>query len=57
MSRGGYKGRENFPHEFEICPNCGKKGVYQRHSLSRQIGQETHCRYCKEVNQIYEANK
>ena len=24
MSRGGYKGACNFPHEFEVCPECGK---------------------------------
>ena len=46
MSRGGYKGACNFPHEFEVCPQCGKKGFYQRVSPWRDGGMEKVCRYC-----------
>lgn len=43
MSRGGYRGKENFPHKFDICPWCGKKGLYERGS---DRGREQACRYC-----------
>ena len=52
MSRGGYKGKENFPHKFELCLACGKKGVYERSSLLRDGWREKVCRYCKRTQQI-----
>ena len=52
MSRGGYKGRENFPHRFAICPKCGKKGVYERSSPLYGGKREKVCRYCKTIRQI-----
>lgn len=36
----------NFPRKFEVCPECGKKGVYTR-SWSFHIGmKEKLCKYC-----------
>jgi hypothetical protein len=36
----------NFPREFEVCPECGKKGVYMR-NWSFHIGmKEKLCKYC-----------
>ena len=51
MSRGGYKGRENYPHEFEICPKCGKRGFYERSSMLHEGGREKRCKYCKHIIQ------
>ena len=47
MSRGGYKGRENFPHVFKVCPECGKKGLYERNAVWVSCAREEVCRYCK----------
>jgi len=49
MSRGGYKGRENFPHKFEACPKCGKKGVYERAMRVFSYTREKRCKYCQET--------
>jgi hypothetical protein len=54
MSRGGYKGRENFAHKFEVCPNCGKKGVYERSMPYRRFTREKRCKYCQST---IESNK
>ena len=36
----------NFPRDFEVCPECGKKGVYTR-NWSYHIGmKEKLCKYC-----------
>lgn len=52
MSRGGHKGKENFPHKFELCLACAKKGVYERSSLLLAGRREKVCRYCKHIQQI-----
>lgn len=46
MSRGGYKGRCNFPRVFEKCPKCGKKGVYERSMHVYHYTREKRCKYC-----------
>jgi len=54
MSRGGYRGRENFPHTFYHCSHCHKKGVYERVSLIRAGGMERRCKYCEHIVQVPE---
>jgi len=37
---------ENFPRNFEVCPECGKKGVYVRNWSFHIDMKEKCCRYC-----------
>ena len=48
MARRG-QGR-NFPHHFEICPKCGKRGLYSRNSTELRV--EEACRYCPYHSEI-----
>ncbi len=58
MSRGGYKGRENYPHTFSVCPGCGKKGLYERSYLGdhRYASREKRCKYCHYGETIFEGD-
>ncbi len=57
MSRGGYKGKSNYPHKFEECPKCGKKGFYRRvpSDYEREYGAdwEYRCKYCGYLKRTY----
>jgi hypothetical protein len=43
---GRQAGKRNLPHSFEMCPQCGKKGVIERISRRDVTMREKHCRYC-----------
>jgi hypothetical protein len=42
-------GASNWPHEFEQCPKCGKKGVYERRMPILRYTREKRCKYCQET--------
>jgi hypothetical protein len=43
----------NFYTITRKCPNCHKKGLYERSSGSYGTGRETYCRYCKDTRQVF----